>query len=395
PPSVSGLQISHSPFPRPNFEQQITIMSQMVPESLVSKYRYEVLFGAWLAVTGATFLRISRQPYSIGLKIEQYESIFKGTSLSALLVGMGITPGRRSARPTVSPQPWSDCSYTPQPVGQVFTFVAMSFLLRSLRIEFEIWNPLYALAPLMLLVVAIPLAIFATITTSLAVALLSLRAFVVYIQLALALIKAWISPPAKISPPKRRRKSGTASQRSSPTRSRNRRSSGSTIALQDTAAPITHSSRLHGKAGSFTALVSTSELTRDFEGVGGWRVSGNDNEEALWMGMNSRLELPGAQPSPRRHRRSLTGGATPSQPYPFAPEDLRMSPVQSRARTPVRFVLDDDFDYFPPQTTPKARKLSISSDASKHHTRRKSGSGSSTSSPSGIMIAVKKPDPGE
>ncbi|CBX99159.1 predicted protein [Plenodomus lingam JN3] len=33
-------------------------MSASVSESALSKYRYEALFGVWLAVTGATFLRI-------------------------------------------------------------------------------------------------------------------------------------------------------------------------------------------------------------------------------------------------------------------------------------------------------------------------------------------------
>lgn len=74
-------------------------MSQnSTPESALSKYRYEALFGVWLAVTGATFLRISRQPYSTRLKVEQYESMFKGGALSAILIGIGITPARTTAR---------------------------------------------------------------------------------------------------------------------------------------------------------------------------------------------------------------------------------------------------------------------------------------------------------
>jgi len=68
------------------------------PETALSKYRYEALFGMWLAVTGATFLRISRQPYSTRLKVEQYESMFKGSALSAILIGIGIAPARTTAR---------------------------------------------------------------------------------------------------------------------------------------------------------------------------------------------------------------------------------------------------------------------------------------------------------
>jgi hypothetical protein len=72
-------------------------MTDQTPEHAFSKYRYELLFGAWLLVTGGVFARIRRQPYSTGLKIEQYESIFKGTSLGAVLLGIGMTPTRSTA----------------------------------------------------------------------------------------------------------------------------------------------------------------------------------------------------------------------------------------------------------------------------------------------------------
>ena len=77
---------------------RLSTMPGNFSETVVEKYRYEILFGAWLAVTGATFLRIRRQPYSTRLKIEQYESSFKGTSLGAVLSGIGITPARSTAR---------------------------------------------------------------------------------------------------------------------------------------------------------------------------------------------------------------------------------------------------------------------------------------------------------
>lgn len=63
-------------------------------EQAYEKYRYEALFGTWLLVTGATFMRIRRQPYSTRLKVEQYESIFKGTSLGAIVLGIGMSPKR-------------------------------------------------------------------------------------------------------------------------------------------------------------------------------------------------------------------------------------------------------------------------------------------------------------
>lgn len=67
-------------------------------EQAYEKYRYEALFGVWLVVTGATFMRIRRQPYSTRLKVEQYESIFKGTSLGAIVLGIGMSPKRGMRR---------------------------------------------------------------------------------------------------------------------------------------------------------------------------------------------------------------------------------------------------------------------------------------------------------
>ncbi|KAF1836480.1 hypothetical protein BDW02DRAFT_493585 [Decorospora gaudefroyi] len=323
-------------------------MSNKASESALENYRYEILFGAWLAVTGATFLRVKRQPYSTRLKIEQYESIFKGTSLGAVLIGIGIAPARSTAR-----------------------------RIGSSSVEINMWNPIYAIAPFVLLSISIPLAMVAAVTTSIAVSLLSFRALIVYVQLALAVVGAWLSP----SPPKlasRYRSPLTpSSARPSPTRQRHRRSSTvSTASSQETVVPSAQTPRLPHKNNSLTALISTSELTRDFEGVGGWRLPGDEDEEALWMGINSRLQLPAEVPT-RRHKRSLTGGATQSQRHNFSPEALRMSPVHSRARTPLRFAVEDESSYFPPPLVSSNRRLSNSSDPLKHH-RRKSGSGSST-----------------
>lgn len=74
-----------------------TMANQQI-EQAYEKYRYEALFGVWLVVTGATFMRIRRQPYSTRLKVEQYESIFKGTSLGAIVLGIGMSPKRGMRR---------------------------------------------------------------------------------------------------------------------------------------------------------------------------------------------------------------------------------------------------------------------------------------------------------
>ena len=73
-------------------------------------------------------------------------------------------------------------------------------------------------------------------------------------------------------------------------------------------------------------------MTRDFEGVGGWRIPspGQEDEDGLWTSMNSRLELPIAgDEKQRHHRRSYTGGSLGGIP------PVVLSPARSRARTPV------------------------------------------------------------
>ena len=60
------------------------------PQSPLSVYRYHLLFAAWASVTGLAFFRVSWQPYNARIKSEQYETIFKGTSLVAALTGMGL-----------------------------------------------------------------------------------------------------------------------------------------------------------------------------------------------------------------------------------------------------------------------------------------------------------------
>jgi hypothetical protein len=203
----------------------------------------------------------------------------------------------------------------------------------------------------------------------------------VYCRLAIAIVGAWLSPSPSKPMPLRRSPLMPSSTRLSPTRQRPRRTStASTASSQDAALHSAHTSRLlKHKNNSLTALIGTSELTRDFEGVGGWRVPGDDDEEALWMGINSRLQLPAETPT-RRHARSLTGGASPGQRWSVGSEAFRMSPVQSRARTPVRFAIEDESGYFPMQPTTHNRRCSAGSESATQHKTRKSGSGGSMSS---------------
>ena len=63
----------------------------MSPESRIRLYQYHILIAAYLAVTGLAILRVNRQPYSRSIKAEQIETIFKGTTLGALVIGVGMS----------------------------------------------------------------------------------------------------------------------------------------------------------------------------------------------------------------------------------------------------------------------------------------------------------------
>lgn len=56
-------------------------------------YRFHILCGTWLFFTGAAFFRVSRQPYNSRVKTEQYETIFKATTLAGVIVGIGMNGG--------------------------------------------------------------------------------------------------------------------------------------------------------------------------------------------------------------------------------------------------------------------------------------------------------------
>lgn len=274
--------------------------------------------------------------------------------------------------------------------------LCMSIMFPSFRIPHinirSMASPLYLLGPPLLLLVSIPLAIIALLTTSIAIGILAVRVSIVYFELGIALVHAYLFPPVQKPAPKQ-----LSPRHTSPHRARHRRSStASTTSSQDTAIPP-NPPRLHNKSGSFVSLIGTSEITRDFEGVGGWRVSGGDDEEALWMGMNARLELPAALPK-RKHQRSLTGGSQ-TQRWSWSPEAMRMSPMQSRARTPVhgdeKHALED---YFPPQPGSAAmRPLSRGSELGKSRQdgRRKSASSSSSGGSSSRRTSVAMKQPGE
>lgn len=55
------------------------------------------IFGIWSVVTGLAMYRVHRQPFARSLKGEQYETIFKGTTLGAVLAAIATGSFRRSS----------------------------------------------------------------------------------------------------------------------------------------------------------------------------------------------------------------------------------------------------------------------------------------------------------
>ncbi|KAF2744387.1 hypothetical protein M011DRAFT_373474, partial [Sporormia fimetaria CBS 119925] len=166
---------------------------------------------------------------------------------------------------------------------------------------------LYLLAPPLLLAISIPFAVLAVFTTIISVSALSIRVSLVYLELGIALVQAYLFSPTSqpkpfaTGPPKPQPAAG------SPLRARNNRSSTVNDGSAQDAWGTAPRPRFANKSASSVSLFGSGEDRWDYEGVGGWRVTNNEEEEALWAGMNSRLELPAVVP--RNHRRSLTGGS--------------------------------------------------------------------------------------
>lgn len=61
-------------------------------------YRYHLLIASYVVITSLAILRVNRQPYSRSIKVEQIETIFKGTTLGAVVLGVGISGKINRAR---------------------------------------------------------------------------------------------------------------------------------------------------------------------------------------------------------------------------------------------------------------------------------------------------------
>ena len=234
-------------------------------------------------------------------------------------------------------------------------------------------NSLYGLILPFLFIFTIPFAIFASITTTLAFSVLLFRVILIYIELAFAVIPYYLLGPKPSTKPLPRTKSSSPVE---PVRRRKRRSStSSNLSATGTITPVL------GDIG--LGLSQSIGPTRDFEGVGGWRLDNPSDDDALWTNINSRLELP-AEHHVRRHQRSLTSGSMPG--------DARMNRIYSpeavmnisRARTAPTSILGFCGNEYFPQSPSSPKNLKRTSPV------LTGASGSSGSSKGSSVLSMKQ-----
>ncbi|KAL6861122.1 hypothetical protein J3F83DRAFT_236289 [Trichoderma novae-zelandiae] len=243
-------------------------------------------------------------------------------------------------------------------------------------------NPLHAFVVPFLLVTTIPLAVFAGITTTFAFSILLFRVFVVYLDIALSLVSQSLAhltessvaglhhlrpprpSPASSSSVHSRANSVSPSASSTLLKRHRRRRPSSSVYSAGSATPASDMG---------LGLIPSVGAERDFEGVGGWRLGGDDDDDELWTTINSRYELPD-RVHDRNHRRSLSGGPAGAVDGGFlmmkgrarSPEQRLVtaaSPNSSKARAPSAPRLTGSpgqiDSYFPMMMSSKATKRNL------------------------------------
>ncbi|KAK0750974.1 hypothetical protein B0T18DRAFT_59804 [Schizothecium vesticola] len=299
-------------------------------------------------------------------------------------------------------------------------------------------NPVYGLVVPFLLFFTMPFAIFAGFTTALAFMVLMFRVFIVYFEIALALVPEFLTRRIRyrhvpFEAPRPLQPSWTItrdhslqlsipptstvnseSEHGSPARSplrsgyttpgtlhpRHRQQATHAFSMLPKSHRRSHSHASAGSAGTITpmhegevllateaALTPSVGLDRDFEGIGGWRLDGNEDEDGSWTNINSRLELPGDRMSISAHHRSRSRSLGPLTPAegPLllssgfgvgtgaqSPVERQASPSSSRRTTRAMRQLpsapaavDTDNGYFPKVLSPVAKSGSSQQNGSR------------------------------
>lgn len=175
-----------------------------------------------------------------------------------------------------------------------------------------------------LLLLSVPLVVFAAFTTTVAFSTLIFRVLILYAELAVVLLQDQYSRSTSTD---RSRSCRKWSDEVKEARRKSRRSS--TGSRQSNGGSMTPKA----PDSSGLGIYGCGAVERDFEGVGGWRVPSSDDDDILWTSMNSRLELPSiVDERKRNHHRSLTStglsstsliSRTPKVPLVRTPTCLR------------------------------------------------------------------------
>ena len=154
----------------------------------------------------------------------------------------------------------------------------------------------------------LPLASLALATTIITVTALTLRVTIVYFEMALSLVHDWFNSRFKVSSEKPNRPHSLSLTKANlhiyPKCRGQRLAYPATInSYQNVKVSSTHPKQ----NDSCASLMGTISSNRDFEGVGGWEMSNDSDDECLWMKINCRLELPiHKKDRRRRHQCSHT-----------------------------------------------------------------------------------------
>ena len=106
------------------------------PSSSLNPYKYHLLTGTHVLVTATAFFSISRQPYNRSMKIDQIETVFKATTLAAVVAAIGLARGGNRSRSSERGQDWLDYCFLGFERGSWWGFLLGA---SSRRLRFCVW----------------------------------------------------------------------------------------------------------------------------------------------------------------------------------------------------------------------------------------------------------------
>lgn len=191
----------------------------------------------------------------------------------------------------------------------------------------------HAAAAVVILAISVPILSFAAFTSAIALTLVGVRAAVLSIDFwSMVLLESWTRPAkSHRAVPKRPTLLTQHTVEFRPPMSRSR--TNSFIDSQSL-------KRLSYRSDSQASLMNTP-MNRDFEGIGGWRTSREDDDQSLWMNMKTRLDR--GRSSSRVQKRAVTPGSLSAsalnspEAFPMPMRTPRPRPTTSGSASPQSY----------------------------------------------------------